>query len=188
MISRVTHALALLLCIASQPAYSAFAPEPAIAPFSFAVFCARQPAECQPHSDARRPQLTSPRERWRQLNDVNRLVNRAILAKSEPASPSDYEWLIFPAAGRCADYAVTKRHLLLRAGWPSSSLQLAEVVLHESGEHHLILIVKEAGASFVLDNLNGAIERLPDVLNRYSLARIESAQDPQVWFRPSARS
>ncbi|WP_371260662.1 transglutaminase-like cysteine peptidase [Bradyrhizobium sp. WSM2793] len=78
---------------------------------------------------------------------INSTVNFGIVAKSPPASQRDLQWEIFPYDGNCGDYAVTKHHLLLRAGWPSSALLLAEVVIRSTAEHHLVLLVREARAT-----------------------------------------
>ncbi|WP_240543982.1 transglutaminase-like cysteine peptidase [Bradyrhizobium canariense] len=79
---------------------------------------------------------------------------------------------MFPSAGNCGDYAVTKRHLLLRLGWPSSSLLLGEVTIRTTGEHHLVLLV--------LDNLSGIIIQLSESLDNYVFLRGSepSAVDP----------
>lgn len=94
-------------------------------------------------------------------------MNFGIVPKGPPASQHDLEWEIFPYDGNCGDYAVTKRHLLLRAGWPSSALLLAEVVIRLTAEHHLVLLVREARGVLVLDNLSPVVLSLMDALDRY---------------------
>ena len=78
---------------------------------------------------------------------------------------------------------VTKRHLVLRSGWPSSALLLAEVIIRASGEHHLVLLVREGRAVLVLDNLSPVVTPLVDALDRYTIVRTESGADPQRWTR-----
>lgn len=108
---------------------------------------------------------------------INSTVNFGIVPKGPPASQRDLEWEIFPYDGNCGDYAVTKRHLLLRAGWPSSALLLAEVVIRLTAEHHLVLLVREARAVLVLDNLSPVVLSLMDALDRYILLRAQSGAD-----------
>jgi predicted transglutaminase-like cysteine proteinase len=50
-------------------------------------------------------------------------------------------------------------------GWASGALLLAEVVL-PSSEHHLIRVVRTAGADLVLDNLNHDIRMAPVTYRR----------------------
>jgi predicted transglutaminase-like cysteine proteinase len=96
-------------------------------------------------------------------------------------------WLIEPVIGDCNDYAVTKRHKLLEAGWPASSLLLAEVTLITTGEHHLVLIVRGKTADWVLDNRLSAVVRLAETRTQYILDRVESTVDPRFWTRSLVR-
>jgi predicted transglutaminase-like cysteine proteinase len=109
--------------------------------------------ECERHPDRRISNALSRGQRWRDLNRINTAVNSWITPEGDAAGRRDDDWILFPYSGNCADFAVTKRHLLLENGWPSSFLLLAEVVLCSTGEHHLVLLAKEANATFVLDSL-----------------------------------
>jgi predicted transglutaminase-like cysteine proteinase len=125
-------------------------------------------------------------ERWHGLKLVNTLVNTAIAPKQKNPHEINALWRIAPPEGDCADYAVTKRHILLQAGWPSSSLLLAEVTLMSTGEHHLVLIVKDANEDWVLDNLKPVIVRFSKTRNEYVWDRVESAENPKFWTRSFA--
>jgi predicted transglutaminase-like cysteine proteinase len=57
-----------------------------------------------------------------------------------------------PDRGNCHDYAVSKRHELIRAGWPSASLRLA-IAYTRGGVGHLVVIVRTTDGDRVLDNL-----------------------------------
>ncbi len=46
--------------------------------------------------------------------------------------------------GNCHDYAVTKRHELIRQGWPAASLRLA-VAYTPSGIGHLVVVCPYVG-------------------------------------------
>jgi predicted transglutaminase-like cysteine proteinase len=83
-------------------------------------------------------------------------------------------------SGNCNDYAVSKRHELLRLGWPSWALLLAEVVV-ATGEHHLVLVANAGGESFVLDNLKEVVVPLVAAVD-YRWIRIESPDDPKFWI------
>lgn len=183
MIRHVSRMLAMMYCVCSQPAHSDLGAPEVAPPLSFSLFCIQYPADCQEQRDRRITNYRSRMQRWRELNQINATVNFGIMPKAMSASRNDYEWTIFPYDGNCGDYAVTKRHLLLRAGWPSSSLLLAEVIIRATGEHHLVLLVREGRAVFVLDNLNPIVFRLNEVSDQYVLVRTESEQNPLVWTR-----
>jgi predicted transglutaminase-like cysteine proteinase len=173
--------LIFLCCLATRSADSQSRNDRnnALPPFGHTFFCLRYPRECQPTGSTKALPV-SPEARWRKMNVVNATVNADIAPKADPEQV-DTHWRIAPAQGDCNDYAVTKRHELLAAGWPSSSLLLAEVTLLSTGEHHLILIVKGVEADWVLDNLNPAIERLAATRSEYAWDRIESAHNPKFW-------
>jgi predicted transglutaminase-like cysteine proteinase len=171
--------LNLSLCGFTQPSYSGANDDNVLPPLGHTQFCARYPRDCNPTS--RRNIANIPiGERWPQLNFINAMINAVIAPKpGEPAVDSD--WLIGPAEGNCNDYAVTKRHLLLEAGWPASALLLAEVVRVTTGEHHLILIVRGTNSDLVLDNLRPFIVTLAETHNDYLWVRMESAENPRFW-------
>jgi len=187
MIRHAPRMLAVVYCVISQPAYSDYEPQAVIPPFSFSRFCIEYPEDCQRHADRRITDFRSSRQRWRELAQINSTVNFGIIPKDVVASRNDAEWQVFPYNGNCGDYAVTKRHLLLRSGWPSSALLLAEVVVRASREHHLVLLVREGRAVLVLDNLSPVVTPLMDALDRYIVVRVESEADPQHWTHEIAR-
>jgi predicted transglutaminase-like cysteine proteinase len=173
--------LGMLSCVAAQPSDSQPGDDDsnALPPFGHTFFCLRYPPDCvQTASTEALP--ISLEGRWRKMNLVNTSVNASIAPKPDPDQVNTH-WLIAPRKGDCNDYAVTKRHELLKAGWPSSSLLLAEVTLISTGEHHLILIVRGTQADWVLDNLKPGIERLAATRNEYAWDRIETADNPRFW-------
>src|SRR5262249_14901937 len=87
-------------------------------------------------------------------------------------------WTIAPLAGDCNDYAVTKRHELLRSGLPAKALRLA-VVKTKSGSGHLVLLAATTQGDLVLDHLTEEI--LPWQSTDYRWMKIESVGDPKVW-------
>ncbi|WP_225174029.1 MULTISPECIES: transglutaminase-like cysteine peptidase [unclassified Bradyrhizobium] len=178
--------LAIMYCVYSQPAYSSYESLALTPPLSFSQFCMQYPEDCQHHDDRRIRDFRSSIQRWRELAQINSMVNFGIAPKDPRASRRDAEWRIFPYEGNCGDYAVTKRQLLLRSGWPSSALLLAEVVIQATGEHHLVLLVREGKAILVLDNLSPVVTPLVDALNRFTIVRAESGTDPKRWTREVA--
>jgi predicted transglutaminase-like cysteine proteinase len=115
------------------------------------------------------------------LEAMNQLVNSAIFPYPflQTALPNE-RWLVMPYYGNCHDYAITKRHQLLKMGWPSSALLLAEVKM-ESGEHHLVLVVEVEGRRFVLDNLSSQVTPI-ELRKEYTWLRISSPKNPTYWI------
>lgn len=172
-------ALGLLFCVEAQPANSRPGDEHyVLPPLGHTFFCMRYPRDCA-RTHSTKALMISADGRWRKLTLINNSVNAAISPKSNPGRA----WRLAPREGNCNDYSVTKRHELLKAGWPSPSLLLAEVALISTGEHHLVLIVTDTRANWVLDNLNHGIVSLAATQNEYALVRIESSKNPRFWTK-----
>jgi predicted transglutaminase-like cysteine proteinase len=155
--------------------------ESTLPPVAHTLFCISYPSECS-EAAASASFLASPVQAlYRSLDLVNRNVNAAIrpLHAKEGNIATD-RWLLSPLSGNCNDYAVSKRHELLRLGWPSWALLLAEVVV-ATGEHHLVLVANAGGESFVLDNLKQGVVPLAAAAD-YRWIRIESPDDPKFWI------
>jgi len=116
---------------------------------------------------------------------VNAAVNLAIAPQEDDGNVVDETWRVAPAAGACHDYAVTKRHELIKLGWPSRALLLAEVVIR-SGEHHLVLVVRTRAGDFVADNLYPGVR--PWSAAPYRWLRIQSPENPMYWSTVAAEA
>jgi predicted transglutaminase-like cysteine proteinase len=152
--------------------------EPALAPFAHTVFCQSYPRDCVPRAGELPP---SSAARTAELDILNREINVNIVFRArDPAGRAGRSWKIAPETGDCNDYAVTKRHYLLRRGWPSAALLLAEVAL-KSGEHHLVLVVRMKDTAFVLDNREAGLLPIQAASRAYRWIRIESGEHPKFW-------
>ena len=150
-----------------------------LAPFQHVRFCLRYPADCRSDpTEAGRIDLTD--ENSALLDRVNRGVNAAIapIHKSYGRNLGE-AWTIAPLAGDCNDYAVTKRHELLRRGLPAKALRLAAVKTR-SGIGHLVLLAATTKGELVLDNLTDAI--VPWQSADYQWVKIQSAGDARSWY------
>ncbi len=154
-------------------------------PYGFVDFCSRSPEECAsgPTEDGR---FVATPERLAELEEINRAVNTAI----EPATDKelygvDEHWTL-PANGRgdCEDYALLKRHILIKRGWPISSL-LMTVVFDEKGEGHAILTARVAQGDFVLDNKVATVKPWASTGYRYVMR--QSYLNPRVWMSLDAK-
>src|ERR1700675_2433582 len=151
---------------------------PPLAPFQHIRFCLQYPDDCRSNSaESERVDLTS--ERLELLKRVNHRVNISIVSKSKAyGSNLENTWTIAPDQGDCNDYAVTKRHELLKSGLPSSALRLS-VTKTAVGVGHLVLVVVTTRGDLVMDNLRDAIQ--PWQTTDYQWLKIQSAHNPNYW-------
>ncbi|MGY8667469.1 transglutaminase-like cysteine peptidase [Bradyrhizobium sp. UFLA05-109] len=130
---------------------------PTLPPMAYTQFCLHYRDECRTRPVFRGGSVKLTEQRWADLKEVNQTVNRDIAPERNELGLAGEKWLINPARGDCNDYAVSKRHELLARGWPSRALLLSEVVVN-SGEHHLILVVRTTSGDLVLDNMTQVIK------------------------------
>lgn len=151
---------------------------PALPPVTYTMFCLRYEAECRPRRSFRGGPIRLTEKRWTDLREINRTVNQAIEPARNEFGLAGEAWIINPARGDCNDYAVSKRHELLRRGWPSRVLLLSEVVIG-SGEHHLVLLVRTSSGDLVLDNLTPQVK--PWARTPYRWLRVQSPGRDGLW-------
>lgn len=151
-----------------------------LAPFAHVAFCLKEPADCKPSDGPDMVTLTD--EKFAELVSVNRAVNKEIIPKIMPGLET---WTISPKYGSCHDYAITKRHQLLAAGWPTRALRIAVAITPE-GIGHAILVVKTSIGDLVLDNRTAQI--LPWKQANLRWLKIESSENPQIWLDIGGRS
>lgn len=99
--------------------------------------------------------------------EANALANKQI----EPVTDLDLygveeHWVFPDSHGDCEDYAILKRHYLMKKGWPASSL-LVTVVRQNNGEGHAVLTVRTDYGDYVLDNLKSDIKAWNDTEYTY---------------------
>jgi len=126
-------------------------------PMAYTQFCLRYQNDCRTRPLFRGGPVRLTDKRRADLQDVNQMVNRAIMPERNELGVAGEQWLINPQRGDCNDYAVSKRHELLARGWPARALLLSEVVV-SSGEHHLVLVVRTRDGDLVLDNMTQVIK------------------------------
>jgi predicted transglutaminase-like cysteine proteinase len=157
---------------------------PTLAPMAYTEFCIRYQDQCRQKTVFRGGPVNLTAERWADLREVNRSVNQDIVPERNERGLAGEAWLINPNRGDCNDYAVSKRHELLQRGWPARALLLSEVVTN-SGEHHLVLVVRTGSGDLVLDNLTAQIKpwsRVP-----YRWVRIQMPNESRLWATIAGR-
>ena len=148
-------------------------------PIGHVRFCSQFPEECKRLGRARRPHLT--KRLWKEVVAINGKVNRLV----QPVTDAEYyateEFWTYPGAyGDCEDYALMKRHLLIKAGWNPANLLIA-VVRQSDGSGHAVLTVRTRQGDFVLDNLDGTVRRWAETPYRY--VRLQSPNHAGRWLK-----
>lgn len=151
---------------------------PTLAPMAHTRFCLRYEDECRARPLFRSSPVILTDERWEDLREVNRIVNWSIIPEPNELGLAAETWLINPRHGDCNDFAVSKRHELLKRGWPARALLLAEVETR-STEHHLVVVVRTKNGDLVLDNLTPQIR--PWSRTPYRWVRIQMPNNPRYW-------
>ena len=143
-------------------------------PFSFVKFCLDYPGDCPKSAGPSRIRLTSGR--MAELSSVNRAVNRSIRPK--PDTSALRYWKLDVDAGDCNNFAIQKRHELMRRGWPAAALALT-VAKTPWGEGHLLVTVRTDQGDLVLDNLRSSIVSWRST--GYDWIMRQSERNPQYW-------
>jgi predicted transglutaminase-like cysteine proteinase len=146
-----------------------------IAPFSFASFCTANAADCDVQGSGKKVSL-SP-DKMSQLKNINSSINRAIKYTSD--QDDNDAWEINVTQGDCEDYALTKRHRLLAAGWPSGALRIAVARL-PNGIGHAVLVVTTDQGDYVLDNRTNEVKPWHRVNLKW--LKIQSPDSPRKWL------
>lgn len=94
------------------------------------------------------------------------MVNGNIEYEPEPIGQE--EWVSLPDGGYgdCDDYAMTKRAVLIEAGWSLDRIHLATCIM-ENGYSHVVLICEVGQRWVVLDNRNDTPMLFEDVPYRW---------------------
>lgn len=142
-----------------------------LAPLDFVRFCMDYRSECRADRPNAVIALTTQSEAA--IADVNKAINRRI----EPVTWTA-PWRIHPTTGNCNDYVVTKRHELIKRGFPASALLIA-TARTPGGEGHLLLVVRTDRGERVLDNLTDDI--LPPHRTAFTWLTRQSGSDPNIW-------
>ena len=148
-------------------------------PFGFVHFCERTPSECVANGSADLRMSAGP-QRLSELDQVNRSVNKAIAPATDLELYGVQEYWTLPVdRGDCEDYALLKRQILMRMGWPASAL-LMTVVRDELGDGHAVLTARTSQGDFILDNKVSDIRLWHRTGYRFVMR--QSYVDPRLWM------
>jgi predicted transglutaminase-like cysteine proteinase len=146
-------------------------------PVGYIDFCRNFHGECVARGNDQPEQLSD--RRWRELQEINRAVNRAVT----PVTDLDYYrrdevWTLPEAYGDCEDYVLLKRKRLVDRGWSTGAL-LVTVVFDEIGDGHAVLLARTTLGDFVLDNKTDKVRRWYETA--YHFVKRQSTNDPNHW-------
>jgi predicted transglutaminase-like cysteine proteinase len=148
-------------------------------PFGFVHFCERVPSECVA-SGGHEPRFDATPARLSELDEINRQVNAAIAPATDlEIYGTNEHWALPSERGDCEDYALLKRQILMKRGWPSSAL-LMTVVRDERGDGHAVLTARTAQGDFILDNKISDIRLWHQTGYRYVMR--QSFVEPRLWM------
>jgi predicted transglutaminase-like cysteine proteinase len=153
------------------------------APIGWVEFCASNAGECATIPSAPRD-IVLTATAFNDLVAVNRYVNSIVKPMTDLDHWGTIEKWSYPddGYGDCEDYALLKRRMLIRAGWPREALLLT-VVRDRKDEGHAVLTVKTDRGEFILDNQ--VEEILPWYETGYRFMKRQSQADPNVWVNLS---
>lgn len=151
--------------------------ETTLAPLSFVRFCMMFAEECRQRGEADAVIDLTPRASAL-IARVNTAINQRIRPVSKISEGAIGTWLLNPARGDCNDYAVSKRHELIKLGFPASALLLATARIR-TGEGHLVLIARTDQGDLVLDNLGNSIRSWSQT--GYTWIKRQSSRNPRHW-------
>ena len=148
-------------------------------PFGFVSFCERVPAECVA-GGVNEPRFDATPQRLSELDEINRSINASIAPATdlELYGVAEY-WTLPTDKGDCEDYALLKRQILMRRGWPASAL-LMTVVRDERGEGHAVLTARTQQGDYILDNKVADIRIWHQTGYRFVMR--QSYVEPRLWM------
>ena len=120
------------------------------------MFCQRNALVCKPTKGPAQIALTD--HAWRQLQNINLIVNRSIVSVSDQLHYGTLEYWTIPedGLGDCEDYVLAKQEALIKLGFPKNALRITLVFAPHFVRHAVLTVATDQG-NFVLDNLRDEI-------------------------------
>lgn len=148
-------------------------------PYGVVRFCEANPQECVASDQTER---VMDYTLWKdEVERINAEVNGAFKPRTDLEMYGVTELWTLPTdkGADCEDYALLKRKLLMKRGWPASAL-LMTVVRDERGEGHAVLTARTKQGDFVLDNKTDFVK--PWRATPYQYVMRQSYLNPKVWM------
>jgi len=154
---------------------------PTRVPYGWEDFCRRYAAECSGGPLVPVDIELTP-EKLKQVERVHKRVNARVKPMPDMKHWGFIDRWSYPTDGKgdCEDFALLKRKLLMKVGFPRQSL-LMTVVKDERNEGHAVLTVKTTAGEFVLDNMNDEVK--PWNRTAYRFVKRQSQVDQNIWVQ-----
>jgi len=159
---------------------------PTKSPIGWVEFCVRYTPECDTQPSTPRD-VTLTEKAQHELTVVNDWVNKSIQQVTDMEHWGVDEQWDYPSDGKgdCEDFALLKRKMLIRAGWPREAL-LMTVVRDENDDGHAVLTVKTTQGELILDS------KRPEIVlwyqTGYRFVKRQSQADQNVWVSLSGNA
>ena len=161
----LTIALGVLLLSGHEANAEMAVTGPTSQPVGHYEFCKIYPQDCTQNDIVAKARLDE--RTWQTMLEINDAVNVAIAPRTDEEMHGVPELWSYPTTeGDCEDYALLKRYMLEREGFPRSAL-LITVLRQPSGAGHAVLTVRTDRGDFILDNLDQRVLDWEDTVYLY---------------------
>lgn len=167
----------LSLTGAAQAGYITTTGETSTRPLGHSHYCLRDPAFCL----AVEPERVSLTEAlYDELEAVDDEVNNTIQPMSDKSNWGMIDFWSLPrhGLGDCEDYALLKRQMLLKKGWPAGAFRVVSVKTWEDLDHAVLAVSTDKG-DLILDSLAYEIRDWGDI--GHTGYKVQSLTDPTKW-------
>ncbi|MDF1685326.1 MAG: transglutaminase-like cysteine peptidase [Parvibaculaceae bacterium] len=181
----IMAALVVSGCASASLASSSLERGEAVAPpLGYSQACQRIKGLCDEVEPAR---VVMNEGKWEKLTEVDDLVNRNTFPLSDKSNWQKLDYWSLPrqGLGDCEDYALEKRRLLIKAGWPKGALSIAYVETWDNAGHAVLVVATNEG-DLVLDNLNWRV--VPWDRSPYLFKSIQSGKGWRVVVKAEGQS
>ena len=163
---------------AAQADYITVTGETSSRPLAHSQYCVRDPKFCSP-MEPERVELTEAL--YDELEGVDDEVNKTIIPMSDQNNFGRKEYWSLPrdGLGDCEDYALLKRQMLLKKGWPAGAMRLVMVKTWDD-TGHMVLAVSTDKGDLILDNNAWEIRDWGHI--PYTGYKVQNLEDPTLWM------
>ena len=146
-------------------------------PLAHSMYCVKAPKFCLA-VEPERVVLTAAL--YEELEQVDDEVNKSITPMSDQNNWGQKEYWSLPrqGLGDCEDYALLKRQMLIKKGWPVGSLRLV-IVKSWDDAGHMVLAVSTNEGDLILDNNSWEVRRWEDI--PYTGHQVQNLAKPKFW-------
>lgn len=150
----------------------------AAAPKGFAGVCARYSWACK--GGAKGQSAQNDDAMLSRARRVNASVNGSVRSVPDQRQYGKEEYWALPTSGKgdCEDYALMKKHELLKVGVKADRLLLAQVFTGKL-EPHMVLVIRLSSGDYVLDNLTSSIRHWKET--GYTFVKMQNPADKSAW-------